>query len=48
MKDVAIFFLVLLLAFYGFVEIVKKCTSNIINCIRKYKVKNTEKGDTNA
>ena len=45
MKDVIIFFLVLLLAFYGLIQIIKKCTLNIINCIRKYKNKNTEKGD---
>lgn len=45
MKDVVIFFIVLLLAFYGFVQIIKKCTLNIINCIHKYKTKNTEKGD---
>lgn len=48
MKDVIIFFLVLLLAFYGLIQIIKKCTLNIINCIRKYKNKNTGKGDTNA
>lgn len=48
MKDVIIFFIVLLLAFYGFVQLIKKCTFNIINCIRNYKNKNTEKGDTNA
>lgn len=43
MKDVVIFFIVLLLAFYGLVQIIKKCTLNIINCIKKYK--NAEKGD---
>lgn len=48
MKDVIIFFIVLLLAFYGLIQIIKKCTLNIINCIRKYKNKNAEKGDTNA
>lgn len=48
MKDVIIFFLVLLLAFYGLVQIIKKCTLNIINCVRKYKRKNTEKGESNA
>ena len=47
MKDVIIFFLVLLLAFYGLVQIIKKCTLNIINCIRKYKTKNTGKGVSN-
>lgn len=47
MKDVIIFFVVLLLAFYGFVQLVKKCTLNIINCIRIYKNKNTEKGVNN-
>lgn len=48
MKDVIIFFLVLLLAFYGLIQIIKKCTLNIINCIRKYKNKNIGKGDSNA
>lgn len=44
MKDVVIFFVVLLLAFYGLIQFIKKCTLNIINCIRKYKSKDTEKG----
>lgn len=48
MNDVIIFFLVLLLAFYGLVQIIKKCTLNIINCVRKYKHKNAEKGESNA
>lgn len=43
MKDVIIFFIVILFAFYGAIQFTKKCTLHIIKLFRIYHTK-SEKG----